>query len=155
MSRSLVRTIYTLAKYEHYKKQKFFDKYGQEHEIPLSTEFVRVWNSLALSEKSCAFILAADRLIGYLFSYRSEISIGHRYFQPTFYKTKHMSVYIKWGRRDKDAFCAGCYHKENECSCSPFSSWCPRFHTAWAIEHVIAATNRLVSLASRKEIKHE
>ena len=52
MSRSLVRTIYTLAKYEHYKKQKFYDKYGQEHEVPLSTEFVRVCDSLALSEKS-------------------------------------------------------------------------------------------------------
>ena len=151
MSRSLVRTIYSLSKYERYKKQKFFDEYGQEYEVPLLTRFVKVWDSFRLSEKSCELILAADRLIGDLFTYGGEISIGQRYFQPTFYKPKYISVYMRWGRRDRDAFCVGCCNKENECSRSPFSSWCPRFRTAWAVEHVVAAANRLVQLNRRKE----
>lgn len=150
MPRSLVRTVYSLAKYEHYKKRKYYSEDGEEHEAPLLTNFLDICGSLALSEKSCDLILAADRLIGNLFSYRDEISLGQRYFQPIFYKPKRFTVWFNWDDRNKSIFCAGCYRKKQECSRSPFSSRCPYFRTAWAVEHVIAATNRLVQFTNRK-----
>ena len=87
---SLLRTIYSLANYEHFKK--CYD--GEE--IPLLTSFLSVWNSLVLSEKACNLVLAADRLIGYLLCYGGEIAIGQRYFQPTFYRPQKIAVYFKW-----------------------------------------------------------
>ena len=138
---SLLRTIYSLAKYEHFKK------YYDGEEIPLLTTFLSVWNSLVLSEKACNLVLAADRLIGYLLCYGGEIAIGQRYFQPTFYRPQKIAVYFKWDDRNKGAFCAGC--QREECGRSRFSSWCPRFRIAWAIEHVTDCTNKLVSFVER------
>jgi hypothetical protein len=146
MSRSLARTIYSLAKYETYHKS-----YGED-EVPLLTEFLSVWNSLALSEESSTLILAADRLIGYLLAYRGEISIGQKYFQPLCSRKVHFPVSFKWDDRNKCAFCAGCYYTNEECRVSPFSSICSRFRIAWAIEHVTVTTNKLVKLIDgRKE----
>ena len=156
MSRSLVRTIYTLAKYEKYKNCKFCNK------AQLPTNFVNAKNNLPFSEKSCALILAADRLIGYLLAYKEEISIGARYFQPVNYQPKRVSIYVNWGSRNRKAFCAGCncwqYEEcpdegKDECFSSRFSSLCPRFRLAWAIEHVLIAVNRLIQFNSRREKK--
>ena len=138
---SLLRTIHSLAKYEHFKKCH------DGEELPLLTSFLSVWNSLALSEKACNLVLAADRLIGYLLCYGGEIAIGQRYFQPTFYRPQKIAVYFKWDDRNKGAFCAGC--QREECGRSRFSSWCPRFRIAWAIEHVTDCTNKLVSFVER------
>ena len=140
---SLLRTIHALAKYEHFKKYK--DEEGIE--APLLTEFLLVWNSLALSEKACNLVLAADKLIGYLLSYKEEVAIGERYFQPTFYRPQKIAVYFKWDGRNRETFCAGCCPED--CLLSRFSSRCPRFRIAWAIEHVTACTNKLVSLTER------
>ena len=143
MSRSLVRTIHSLAKYEHFKKCR-----DGEYEIPPLTSFLTVWNSLALSEKACNLVLAADRLIGYLLSYREEISIGQRYFQPTFYRPQKIAVYFKWDDRNRNSFCTGC--QREECGRIRFRSWCPRFRIAWAIEHITACTNKLVNFTERR-----
>lgn len=151
MPQSLLRTIHSLAKYEHFKKCFVYDENGEEYEIPPLTTFLSVWNSIALSEKACNLVLAADRLIGYLLSYREEISIGQRYFQPTFSHPRNIAVYFQWDKQNKNSFCAGCYHKD--CTLSRFSSQCPRFRIAWAVEHVVGCTNRLIRLANRKEAR--
>ena len=149
MPSSLLRTIHSLAKYEHFKKCKVCDE-GEEYELPLLTYFLSVWNSLELSEKACELVLAADRLIGYLLSYREEITIGHRYFQPVFYpRRKKVFVWFSWDSQNREKFCNGC--SEEACPHERFSSGCPRFRIAWAIEHITAATNRLVSLAERRQ----
>lgn len=143
---SLLRTIHSLAKYEHFKK--CFDEDGEA--IPLLTYFLSVWNSLELSEKACELVLAADRLIGYLLSYREEITIGQRYFQPVFYpRRKKVFVWFSWDSQNREKFCNGC--NEEGCPHERFSSGCPRFRIAWAVEHITAATNRLVSLAERRQ----
>ena len=139
MPRSLLHTICSLAKYE---------KPG----APLSTQFLDVHYRYMHSRTVQTFIRAADRLIGYLLSYGRDISIGHRYFQPGFYRTKNYVVSFSWDRRNKCTFCSGCYYQqENECSIDRFSSSCPRFQTAWAVEHVAALTNRLVMFMNRKK----
>ena len=141
---SLLRTIHSLAKYEHFKKC-----YDGEYEIPPLTNFLSVWNSLALSEKACNLVLAADRLIGYLLCYKEEVAIGERYFQPTFYRPQKLAVYFEWDDRNRNSFCAGCYR--TDCRLSRFSSRGPRFRLAWAVEHIIACTNKLISLTERRK----
>ena len=137
MPRSLLRTINSLAKYE-------------DTDTPLFTRFLLVRYPRSLTGKSIALIKAADRLIGYLFSYGQEISIGDRYFQPCFYRTKRQTVRFYWSEQNKRSFCAGCRY-DCRCYTNMFSSACLRFRIAWAVEHVIANTNRLMQLVSRKE----
>ena len=130
MATSLQRNIIQLAHYER--------------ECTGLTEFIDVQDTRADRPELYPLIRAADRLIGYLFSYGREfISIGDRYYQPCF-EDYPKYVWFNWGGKEAEAFCAGCPMREWDCKACTFSSKCLRFRTAHAVEHVIASTNSLL-----------
>ncbi|MBQ7220722.1 MAG: hypothetical protein IJS28_07070 [Synergistaceae bacterium] len=115
-----------------------------EHNCSGFTDFIRILDNRADRTELYPLIHAADRLIGYLFSYGQQfISIGDRYFQPCL-EDYTRYVMFNWRGKEARAFCAGCYMKEWDCKACTFSSKCLRFRTAHAVEHVIASTNSLL-----------
>lgn len=139
MPQSLLRTIHSLAKYE-------------DQSTPPAPVFLEAWKSFTKAGKPSALTKAADKLIGALITYRQEISIGQRYFQPAFYSWTRRFVRFNWDASNQRMFCSGCFRAKG-CHVDRFSSKCPRFQIAWAIEHVTECTNRLIRLANRKGAK--
>ena len=89
-------------------------------------------------------ILAADSLIGYLFTYGAQfVSIGEQYF-TSYIEDYPRYVVFNWCRKKRAGFCDNCYLQEWSCNAQPFSSQCIRFRIAWAIEHIAADTNLLI-----------
>jgi hypothetical protein len=116
-----------------------------EHDANRLPEYLDLLDNSADTTELWPVILAADRLIGYLFTYGQQfISIGDRYFQPcpTDY---HRYVSFDWLGYGCKAFCKNCSMKEWGCKAYPFGSSCNRFRIAWAIEHVLADTNNLIN----------
>lgn len=106
--------------------------------------------------QSLRIIQAGDRLIGYLFSYGKEfITIGEEYYQA-YMEDYPRYVIFNWQSREARSFCEGCHMQEWECKARPFSSECTRFQIAWAVEHVVGATNLLLQqLQVKRGKKHE
>lgn len=116
-----------------------------EHDTSRLPYFVDLLDNRADTPKLWPLVLAADRLIGYLFTYGQEfISIGEKYFQP--YPSEcHPYISFNWRGYEKKSFCAGCQMKGWNCRAYPFGSSCSRFRIAWAVEHVLSDTNQLIS----------
>ena len=115
-----------------------------EHNPSGYTDFIDILDQRADTHELYPIIRAADRLIGYLFTYGPQfISIGDNYFQPCF-DDYLPYVAFNWHSREAKALCRGCVMKEWDCDAYPFSSSCSRFRIAWAVEHVVASTNNLL-----------
>ena len=122
---------------------------NSEHDTDNLPYFFIMRTQCPQDAQSLRIILAADRLVGYLFSYgREYISIGEKYYQ-SYVEDYPQYVIFNWKSREARVFCQGCPMQEWECTAQAFSSKCIRFRIAWAVEHIVAATNILLhSLAT-------
>ena len=118
---------------------------SSEHDMSRLPAFIDLLDNKADTPELWPLVLAADRLIGYLFKYGQQfISIGEKYFQP-YPSESHPYISFNWRGFEAKAFCAGCAMKEWGCRAYPFGSSCSRFRIAWAVEHVVSDTNQLIS----------
>ena len=116
-----------------------------EHDMLRLPEFIDLLDKRADTPELWPLVLAADRLIGYLFTYGQEfISIGDQYYQP-YPSDRYRYISFNWRGYEAKAFCSGCAMKEWGCRAYPFGSSCNRFRIAWAVEHVLSDTNELLS----------
>ena len=113
-----------------------------EHDNNRLPEYLDLLDNRADTPQLWPVILASDRLIGYLFRYGQRyITIGDKYFQPCLTEYPRYVIF-DWHGYISKAFCNGCPMKEWGCREYPFSSACDRFRIAWAVEHVLADTNK-------------
>ena len=117
---------------------------NSEHDTDSLPYFFIMLTQCPQDTQALRIILAADRLIGYLFIYGREfVSIGEKYYQ-SYVEDYPRYVIFNWRSQEARAFCQGCSMREWGCRAKPFSSRCTRFRIAWAVEHIVADTNMLL-----------